>query len=240
MIAGLVGLCIGSYAATAVLRWTQGRPSTWGRSSCDHCGTALSLVRTVPVLSFVWQRGVCFACGGRIERLHLSGEVAGALILASAFASAPLGRAFMLGILGLALLAVALCDVKVRRLPDPLTLVIGLAAIALAALRSVEALAVGVVCALVTFLTAEGVRRAFLWRRGKGGLGFGDVKLLTALAPWVGLHMAWLVAAAALLGLGVAVLRPSPDGRQAFGPSIALMAWAIGIAAEAGLWPLPA
>jgi leader peptidase (prepilin peptidase)/N-methyltransferase len=200
----------------------------------------LGFVRTAPVLSFVWQRGACFACGGQIDRLHLTGEMAGAIILASAFAAAPLGRAVLLSILGLALLVAVLCDVKVRRLPDPMTAVIGMAAAALAVLRSTDALVVGAACGLVTFVVLEGLRRGFLHYRGRSGLGGGDIKLLTALAVWVGPHTPWLVAAASALGLMAALVRPPPDGRQAFGPYIAVAGWIIGIAGEGGLWPMAA
>lgn len=238
-IAGAVGLCIGSYAATAVLRWTQGRPSSWGRSSCDHCGIALGFARTAPVLSFVWQRGACSACGGRIDPLHLSGEVAGAVILGSAFAVAPFSRALLLSVLGSALLIAVLCDAKVRRLPDRLTALIALAGAALSALRSWETLALGAACAAATFVVLEGVRRGFLLYKGKPGLGGGDVKLLAAMAIWVGSHTPWVIAAASLLGLMATVIRRSPDGRLAFGPYMAVAAWGIGIAGEAGLWPIP-
>jgi leader peptidase (prepilin peptidase)/N-methyltransferase len=191
-------------------------------------------------VSFVWQRGTCFACGGRIDRLHLSGEVAGAIVLASAFAAVPFSRALLLGALGLALLIAVLCDAKVRRLPDPATAVIALAGAALSALQSWEAMALGAACACATFAVLEGVRRGFLIYKGKPGLGFGDVKLLTALAIWIGPHTPWLIVAASLLGLLAMVLRPSPDDRLAFGPYIAVAAWVIGIAGEAGLWPITA
>jgi leader peptidase (prepilin peptidase)/N-methyltransferase len=162
------------------------------------------------------------------------------MVLASAFATAPLSRALLLSTLGSALLIAALCDAKVRRLPDSITVVIALAGGVLCALQSWEALALGAASASVTFVVLEGVRRGFLKYKGQPGLGCGDVKLLTALAVWIGPHTPWLVVAASILGLVATVLRPSADGRLAFGPFIAVAAWVIGIAGEAGLWPISA
>jgi leader peptidase (prepilin peptidase)/N-methyltransferase len=75
-------------------------------------------------------------------------------------------------------------------------------------------------------------------RSGEPGLGLGDVKLLAALALWLGLATPWLIAAASLLGLLLMAITRPKDGRLAFGPAIAVSAWTIGIIGEAGQWPM--
>ena len=237
VLMGGAGLSLGSYATTAALRWADGRQSTFGRSQCDHCGVVLSFASTTPVVSFILRKGTCAACGGRIDPLHTVGELAGALIVVSAFCVAPPLRAALLSVLGLVLLVSAVYDAKTRRLPDGLTLSIALAALALAASRSTDALAVGVLAAVIAFALLEAVRRLFLQLRGRPGLGFGDVKLIAALAPWTALSTPWVVVVAAVLGLVVMALRPSHDGRLAFGPYVAVAAWAVGIAGEGRLCP---
>jgi leader peptidase (prepilin peptidase)/N-methyltransferase len=84
------------------------------------------------------------------------------------------------------------------------------------------------------------VRRGFQRFRGQAGLGFGDVKLITALAFWLGLATPWAVVAAAGIGLAFAVLRGAGrrNERFAFGPMIAAAAWIVGMTREAGLWPV--
>jgi leader peptidase (prepilin peptidase)/N-methyltransferase len=236
IVAG-VGLCFGSYVATAALRWSAGRQSTFGRSSCDHCGVQLSFARTAPVLSYISQRGSCFACGGPIDGAHPFGELAGAVILVTAFAAASPLRAGLLSLLGLFLLAVSVCDARTRRLPDSLTLAIAVTGAMAAALRSWESLLVGGLCAAVAFLCLEGLRRLYLKSRGRPGLGFGDVKLVAAIALWTGPETPWVVVIGAVLGLAAAKVRAPVDGRLAFGPYLAAAAWIVGICIEARLWP---
>lgn len=230
-----VGLCLGSYVTTAALRWSRGQQSSLGRSSCDHCGTQLSFARTTPVLSYLCQAGVCAGCGGRIDPIHLFGELAGAGVLVTAFAVAMPLQAALLSCLGLLLLAEAVCDAKTGRLPNALTLAVTLAGLALAGSRSFQAVLTGLITGAVVFVLLEGLRRLYLkWRR-RPGLGFGDVKLLAALSLWTGLETPWVVVVAALVGLAAVALRPPANGRLAFGPCIALGAWIVGITLGARL-----
>ncbi|MBW8892033.1 MAG: prepilin peptidase [Burkholderiales bacterium] len=155
-----------------------------------------------------------------------------------AFAAAPPQRAAVLGVLGLSLLAAALIDAKTLKLPDVLIVMIGVAGAILAASRSMTQLAQGVIVAIFAFALLQGVRWAFRVRRGHDGLGFGDVLLIAALGLWLGAATAWAVALAGAIGLlGIAIVRPA-GRRVAFGPSIALGAWTVGLLMEAGIWPL--
>src|SRR3546814_15797679 len=61
-LAALVGLILGSFIATLVLRWPAGR-SVLGRSQCDACGRPLGLLDLVPLLSALAARGGCRMCG---------------------------------------------------------------------------------------------------------------------------------------------------------------------------------
>ena len=235
--ATLVGLCLGSFAATAALRSAQGEQALAGRSRCDGCGVTLGFAHTTPVLSYVVLGGACADCGERIDPLHVVGEVAGGLILGASFYLTPWSRAVPLAALGLLLLASAIYDARTRKLPDRLTAgVAGLGAV-LALEQSIAALWLGLIAAALAFGLLEGLRRGFLWARRKPGLGFGDVKLIAALAIWLGLTTPWAIALASALALGLALTRPSPDGRLAFGPWIAIAAFSIGMIREAHLWP---
>jgi leader peptidase (prepilin peptidase)/N-methyltransferase len=235
--AALIGPCLGSFATTAALRRASAEQAVRGRSHCDHCGAELSYARTLPVVSFIQLGGACKDCGGKIDITHLVGEIAGGVILISALALALPLRASLLAVLGLALLASSVHDLKTQQLPDDFTaLIVGCAA-ALALLQSARNFEVGLGCAVVCFAGLEAIRRGFIWLRGKPGLGFGDVKLLSALALWLGLATPWAIVGASFIGLGTAILRRSAQERSAFGPSIAAAAWCIGLAREAGIWP---
>jgi leader peptidase (prepilin peptidase)/N-methyltransferase len=235
--ATLVGLCLGSFVTTAALRSAHGEQALAGRSHCDGCGVSLGFARTTPVLAYVALRGVCADCGARIDPLHLAGEVAGGLIVGLAFYIAPCTRVAPLAALGLLLLASAVYDAKTRKLPDLLTFAVAALGAVLDAEQSMATLWLGLVAAAIALVLLEGLRRAFLWARRKPGLGFGDVKLVAALAVWLGLATPWAVVLASVLALGLALRRPSTDGRLAFGPWLAIGAFSAGMIREAHLWP---
>jgi leader peptidase (prepilin peptidase)/N-methyltransferase len=235
----LAGACVGSFVATAAVRAARGEGFVVGRSHCDSCGVELGFAETLPVVSFIRRRGVCAACGARIDPIHPLGELSGAAIGLACVSLAPFPSYLLAAALGLTLLASAVVDARTRRLPDVLTL----AALALAAILSllhcVKNLEAGLVAAAIAFGLLELVRRSFLWLRRKPGLGFGDVKLAAALAIWLGAATAWAVVIASVLGLiAFAVARPR-DGRLPFGPMLALAGFAVGLMQEAGLWPRP-
>ena len=65
--------------------------------------------------------------------------------------------------------------------------------------------------------------------RGRDGLGLGDAKLLAAAGAWLGLaSLPWVVLAAALLGLLLALAQRRPlqaETAVPFGPALALAFW---------------
>ena len=231
------GLALGSFAVTAGLRRSEGRQALWGRSACDACGRTLGMLQTIPVVSYVRQSGACTACGARIDPLHLVGELAGAAVVLSAFWIASPARATGLGLLGLMLLAIAVVDLKVQRIPNLYSALVAAVCLGLSTERGEGALVAGVLWGagtggLLLALAAVGKR----WL-GEGILGLGDVKLMGALAIWLGPATPAMVLTASLLGLASAPLLARGDRRIPFGPMIALGAWTVGLVSEAhGPW----
>jgi len=236
-VGAVVGACLGSFIATAALRSIRAEQVLAGRSRCESCGETLGFARTLPVLSYLGQGGACASCGSRIDPLHLVGEVAGAVIVVAALLAVPVERAGLLVVLGMLLLASSLVDARTQRLPDLLTLAVGVLGVVLAASRSSFDLMVGAIAAVLTFLILEALRRGFLAATGKPGLGFGDVKLAAALAVWLGVATPWSIAIGSGLGLVAMAIRRPADGRLSFGPAIALAAFGVGLLQEAGAWP---
>lgn len=183
--AGL-GLIAGSFLATLLLRWPEGRSVVAGRSACDACGAPLGARDLIPLLSFAVAGGRCRACGVRIDRLHPAIEIGCAAIGVVSLAVAPgwSGLAGML--LGWILLALALLDARHFWLPDALTLpllVLGLLAGAIGIGPSLLDQAIG---AAAGFAVLAAMRLLYRSARGRDGLGGGDPKLLGAIGAWVG------------------------------------------------------
>lgn len=75
------GLIIGSFLNVVVARLRSGE-GFMTRSHCVKCDALIHWYDNVPVLSFLWLRGRCRACGARISWQYPSVELATALLFA--------------------------------------------------------------------------------------------------------------------------------------------------------------
>lgn len=232
--AGL-GAVIGSYATTVALRASATSAPHGPRSRCDGCDRVLGWRETLPVVSYVALRGRCRACGDAISPFHPVGETVGlvtGLVLALLIRDI---RLIPLAAIAAALLAAAVFDARTRLLPDLSTLIVAVCGAGLAFAR--DRLAEGLGAAAIAALVLLGARAVARTRDGAPGLGLGDVKLVGALALWLGLATPWMVFLAAVIGLAVTALRRPGDGKIAFGPMIAASGLCVGLLVEANLWP---
>lgn len=230
----IAGAIVGSFLATILVRWPQGRSVVAGRSQCDGCGAALGPAELVPILSFLVARGRCRRCGARIDARHALIEAAAGLIGLVAMVAHPLPMAAATMVFGLFLLILAALDAEHQWLPDALTLPLiplGLLAAWLGWGPPLVDRAVGVVA-------GGGMLWGLAWLyrrlRGREGLGGGDPKLLAGIGAWVGvLHLPLVLLGAGLFGLAAAALmhlrgaRVGAATRLPLGTLMALAAWPI-------------
>jgi leader peptidase (prepilin peptidase) / N-methyltransferase len=214
MAAGLgavAGAIIGSFLATLILRWPEGRSVASGRSACDHCGTVLRPLDLVPLASFLIRRGRCVHCGGRIDGLHFTVEFACAAIGGITFWLTPGVEAAGWAVLGWSLLTLAVLDWRHFWLPDALTLPLIFLGMTLGMWTTGVSLADRAIGAAGGYGTLLAVALAYRAWRGREGLGLGDAKLLGAVGAWIGwqaLPFVLLIAStSALLVVGVTVAR---------------------------------
>lgn len=211
---GVAGLIVGSFLATLVIRWPEGRSVARGRSACDACGKLLWWWELLPLLSALASRGRCRGCGARIDPRHSLIEAACGVIGAVSGWVAPGVVGAGGAVFGWLLVALAALDVAELWLPDALTAPLALAGVATGLLGAEPPLvdrAIGGAAGYgVLALVAFGYRR---WR-GRDGLGGGDPKLMGAIGLWLGWRMlpfALLLASAAGLA---AVLAARVAGRE--------------------------
>lgn len=236
--ATLVGLILGSFTATLVLRWPAGR-SVFGRSQCDGCERALGPLDLVPLVSAFAQRGRCRGCGAPIDPFHMQVELASGLIGALALAIMPGVAGWLWALFGWLLLPLALLDARHMWLPDRLNALLAIIGLLLAGPllgtampdRWIGALVGGAALALVALL--------FKRLRGKDGMGGGDPKLMAAAGAWLGwqaLPLMLLIASVGGLAWALATQgkgdRPLSLRAIPFGVFMAVAAWA-----TVPLWP---
>ncbi|MDX3901159.1 MAG: A24 family peptidase [Sphingobium sp.] len=211
----MAGAIAGSFLATIILRWPQGRGVATGRSACDGCGRTLGVLELIPLLSALFQRGRCRTCGEAIDPLHGRVEAACAAIGALAFGAMPDMGGLGWALLGWTLLTLAVLDWRHFWLPDMLTLPLAFAGFTIGLWATDVAWQDRLIGAAAGYgallLVALGYRAV----RGREGLGLGDAKLLGALGAWFGWQaLPFILLVGALLGL-LAVALGALIGRRA-------------------------
>ncbi|MBL8328185.1 MAG: prepilin peptidase [Rubrivivax sp.] len=197
-------------------------------SRCPSCGHRIRWFENIPLLSWLFLRARCSACGTRISARYPFVELLTGLLFAGAgwqFGAQPvvlLWCAFLA-----ALVALSAIDWDTTVLPDDLTLpLLWLGLVAAAAgwtLHPVTA----IVGAAAGYLSLWSVYWLFKLTTGKEGMGYGDFKLLAALGAWLGwqailpiLLAASLIGAA--VGIGMKLGGALREGRYVpFGPFLA-------------------
>ncbi len=209
------------------------------RSACPKCATPIGAAQNIPVLSWLWLRGRCGACGTPISARYPLVEALTGLLSAAVAWKYGYGAALLcaLGVTW-ALIALTFIDLDTQLLPDSLTLPLlwaGLAASLLVAPLPGLALPVdlrtAVIGAMVGYLSLWSVYWLFKLVTGKEGMGYGDFKLLAALGAWMGWQMILpIVLMSAVVGavVGIVLITRQGRGRQvpmAFGPYLAAAGW---------------
>lgn len=199
-----LGAIFGSFLATVILRWPQGRSALVGRSACDRCGRALRPHELVPILSAIMQRGRCRTCGGSIEPLHLQVELACAVAGGVAFWLAPGIEGAGWAVLAWALLPLAILDWRHFWLPDALTLPLAFLGFTLGQWVTDVATVDRVIGAIAGYLSLLAISLGYRALRGREGLGLGDAKLFGALGAWFGWQaLPFLALGASVMGLAI-------------------------------------
>ena len=249
VIAGALGLLIGSFLNVVIYRVPAGKSIVSPPSACPNCDSRIAGYDNVPVLSWLVLRGKCRSCAAPISARYPVIE----LVTGLAFA----GVAAMLGVPLAALssgaeatsallvlvaflyfaaisIALAMIDIDTHRLPNAIVLPSYLVGVVLLAAAAIVAgdyaplirAAIGMAILFIAYFAM-----AFIY---PAGMGLGDVKL----AGVIGLYLGWTgwgalavgaFAAFILAGLFAIVLivarRANRKSGIPFGPWMLIGAW---------------
>jgi leader peptidase (prepilin peptidase) / N-methyltransferase len=248
VIAGLLGLLVGSFANVPIHRWPQGGSVTEPkRSSCPACGEPIRPVDNIPVVSWLLLRGRCRSCGTQIPARYIVVEVLTGLLfgaVAWVWGWVPLLPALLVFTWS-AVVATAI-DLEHRIIPNRLTLRLPLVLLPLLALAAAlddawidlrRAVIAGVAIPLAMFLLSE----LFRLLRGQSGMGMGDVKYAISIGLVVGylggLHLVvWAygsIISAVVIAVGLMLTGSAKlASRIPFGPYLAIGAMLAILAGE--------
>lgn len=251
LLAGLLGLCIGSFLNVVIHRLPRMMERDWHtqcaelrgetpstesdglnlatpRSRCPSCGHAISASENIPVISYLLLRGKCSGCGQPISPRYPAIEIMSGVF--SAFAVWHFGPNFQaVGAMLLlwALIALSFIDLDTQLLPDSITLPLLWLGLVFNLDSTYVALDSAVIGAIAGYLSLWSVFWLFKLATGKEGMGFGDFKLLAALGAWLGWSMLPAIillssVVGAFIGIVLIVARRHGSGSpMPFGPYLA-------------------
>ena len=249
-IAGLLGLCVGSFLNVVIHRlpkmmeqeWQaqcaelRGEPASTAanlslakpRSRCPDCGHQITSMENIPVLSYLLLKGKCAGCGTSISARYPIIEVFTAVL--SAYAAWHFGPTLQtVGALLLIwfLIALAAIDFDTQLLPDAITLPLLWLGLVFNLMDTYVDLPAAVVGAMAGYLALWTVFWLFKLATGKEGMGYGDFKLLAALGAWLGWQMLpTIILLSSVVGavVGITLIVVARRGRNVpipFGPYLA-------------------
>ena len=249
-IAGLLGLCVGSFLNVVIHRlpkmmeqeWQaqcaelRGEPASTAanlslakpRSRCPDCGHQITSMENIPVLSYLLLKGKCAGCGTSISARYPIIEVFTAVL--SAYAAWHFGPTLQtVGALLLIwfLIALAAIDFDTQLLPDAITLPLLWLGLVFNLMDTYVDLPAAVVGAMAGYLALWTVFWLFKLATGKEGMGYGDFKLFAALGAWLGWQMLpTIILLSSVVGavVGITLIVVARRGRNVpipFGPYLA-------------------
>lgn len=248
---GTLGLAVGSFLNVVIYRLPKMMERQWQleyaqlkgdqpavqaplnlmipRSRCPQCAHPIAWYENIPVLSFLYLRGKCSACGTRISVRYPLVEIGNAALFAyCAWRWGTTSAALAWSGFAAAVLALALIDWDTTLLPDDITLPLLWGGLLAATLQwTGVTLPSAIWGATAGYLSLWIVYWAFKLITGKEGMGYGDFKLFAALGAWFGWQgLVPIILMASIIGavVGLAMKFSSnlrEGGYVPFGPFLA-------------------
>jgi leader peptidase (prepilin peptidase)/N-methyltransferase len=228
-----VGLLFGSFTNVIIARMPVGESIVSPPSHCPNCNKQLRAVDLVPVFSYLFLRGRCRYCQGKISIRYPLVEILCALLFIGVYLRWGMTMTTVSGwAFSVILLGAAFIDIDHGIIPDRLTypgIIIGL-------ILSFGTL--GFLPALYGTLAFGGLLFAIAFI-SKGGMGGGDVKLAAVIGAFTGVTgsvVTLLLASFSGAIFGLIIMAVKKTGRKTpikFGPFLAVSAYIAFLFADA-------
>ncbi|MGZ5057561.1 MAG: prepilin peptidase [Methylobacter sp.] len=259
-VAGVIGLLVGSFLNVVIYRLPIMMQRGWRRecieflqldpgaiqdesteepfnlvlplSRCPGCNTPIKPYQNIPVISYLFLRGKCAACGCHISMRYPIIEALTALasiIVAWHFGYTP--QAFFALILTWSLIALIFIDLDHQLLPDSITLPLLWLGMCLSLFDLFTDAHASIIGAAAGYTVLWAVFHLFKLATGKEGMGYGDFKLLALFGAWLGWqYLPIIILLSSLVGAVVGVsmivfVKHDHNVPIPFGPYLAAAGW---------------
>ena len=206
-------------------------------SNCSNCGHQILLIHKIPILAYIILKGACYLCKTPISWTYITletGFLISSVLAILVLPNQTFDRIFFAIILAWIFLPLSIFDIQKQRLPDLATIPLACAALVqgyfLPYVNFIDCL-FGLILGFVLSAT---VSISYCKIRGQTGLGWGDVKLISAVGALIGWQfLPWFVFFASISALMYVILQIIIRGRQAgreripFGPFLCGSCWLV-------------
>lgn len=231
LVSAVAGLIVGSFANVCIYRLPRGKSVVWPSSRCPSCQTPLKPWDNIPVLSYLMLRGKCRACGEPISARYPLVEAANGLLYPAAlyrYGTTPATLFYFLFLS--AMVVITFIDLDFQIIPDEITLPgipVGILAGWLFLPDPFYRVAdMGIAISLTGAVTGFALYYAIAFL-SRGGMGGGDIKLMTmagAVLGWKGVLLTTFLASFLGSAVGIYLVIFKGKGRKSkipFGPFLA-------------------
>ncbi len=225
----VVGSAVGSFLNVCIARIPGRESIVFPPSRCPRCLSRIRAYDNIPIVSYLFLRGICRSCGERIPFRYPLVETVTALLSMALFMRFGLTFSYLVYFAFLcALVVVTFIDLDHRIIPD----VVSLPGIVLGFVLSFLSAEIGWMDSAIGIIMGGGllllVAVVYVSLTGEEGMGGGDVKLLAMIGAFVGWKgVLFVIMVSSLLGtvIGGTIMLFSGKGRRfaiPFGPFLSL------------------
>ena len=207
------------------------------RSECSHCEHKITVLESIPIISYLALRGRCSQCKTPIPRRYPIVEALTGMI--SGFIAWYFGYGFITVaafIFAWSMVALAFIDLNTQLLPDEITFPLLWIGLLINLGNGFTDISSAVIGAASGYLSLWLIYWCFRITTGKEGIGYGDFKLLAVIGAWFGWKMLPLVIllsslAGAVIGIGLIIIAkhkrdtPIPFGPYLVGGGLIALFW---------------
>jgi len=195
----IFGLIVGSFLNVCIYRLPRSMSIIMPPSSCPACNTPIKPWENIPVLSYIFLRGKCRGCSGKISMRYPLVELLNAVFYLVVLKYFSIGwhLPFLFGFVS-AIIVITFIDLDFQIIPDAITLpgiVVGVLGASLfipdpfisrqLAFNQQTSLVVGIINSLIGMLTGGGLFY-LIAILSRGGMGGGDIKMMAMVGAFMG------------------------------------------------------
>ena len=189
VMAGLLGVCVGSFLNVVIYRLPNGMSLSFPASHCPKCGYELKWYDNIPVLAYIILGGKCRSCKTRISPRYMAVELANMLLWllsVALFWERSIVFAVAAALSSSLMICVFFIDIDCKIIYDRFVIMIGVLGLVASFFDPAYGWLSHLIGGAVGFCSFYLIAWSFEKLRGKEGLGGGDIKLTAVCGLLIG------------------------------------------------------